>query len=149
MDSIDARLTNWGLYHRYPRRISAYPPGPLARLYRGGRRGDAETPPCADVSDALLIDRGWKLCMHIDREVLRMHYIWNASPPFICRRLKLTGRTPQFRSARISQSCRLMARVVRLSMTFRSARISQSCRLDDSTLLPTTAVPVSAHFPIV
>jgi toxin CptA len=52
-------------------------------------REEAIVLPPIDQRDANLVNEAWKRCMPVDRDVLRMHYVWRAHSSFICRRLKL------------------------------------------------------------
>ena len=45
-----------------------------------------------DHADAELVERAWKTLEPKHKELLRWHYIRNASPGFICRRLGIAAR---------------------------------------------------------
>lgn len=52
-------------------------------------RDEAIIAPPIDIRDAALVNAAWQRLMPLDRDVLRMYYVWRAHSSFICRRLKL------------------------------------------------------------
>lgn len=50
---------------------------------------EASSDPRIDMADAALVNEAWKRCVPLERDILRMHYVWRAHSDFICRRLRL------------------------------------------------------------
>lgn len=86
--ALEARLENWARAQR----SSGYAPGRATSaegMYRSGYRESRASPDEVDALDALIVNKAWQKLMPLDKEVLRMHYIWRAPSSFICRRLKI------------------------------------------------------------
>jgi len=87
--TLEPRLENWARAQW----SSGYEPGRAASaegMWRGGGwRELRAAPDPIDARDAALVNAAWQRLMPLDRDVLRMHYVWRARSSFICRRLKL------------------------------------------------------------
>lgn len=86
--ALEARLENWARAQR----SSGYAPGRATSaegMYRSGYRESHPSAEIVDTLDALIVNKAWQRCMPLDKEVLRMHYIWRAPSSLICRRLKI------------------------------------------------------------
>ena len=59
-------------------------------MYRGGGwREIRAAPPQPDQRDAALVNEAWKRLMPLDKDVLKMWYVWKAPSSMICRRLRI------------------------------------------------------------
>lgn len=82
-----SRIENWAAAQR-----SAGGKGPDIGSIEGRYRKhspEASSDPRIDVADAQLVNEAWKRCAPLDKDILRMHYVWRAHSDFICRRLKI------------------------------------------------------------
>ncbi|ASL45112.1 hypothetical protein bAD24_I16685 [Burkholderia sp. AD24] len=86
--TLDERLNNWA---KAMRGGSGHGDTLVASIYFpnvGGRTVSS----ALDTDDAQKVERAWQRLMPLDRKMLQMHFVWGASPVFICRRLKLKVR---------------------------------------------------------
>lgn len=59
-------------------------------MYRGGGWREIKAAPIQpDQADAVLVNEAWKRLMPLDKDVLKMWYVWKAPASMICRRLKI------------------------------------------------------------
>lgn len=59
-------------------------------MYRGGGwREIRAAPPQPDQRDAAMVNEAWKRLMLLDKDVLKMWYVWKAPSSMICRRLRI------------------------------------------------------------
>jgi DNA-directed RNA polymerase specialized sigma24 family protein len=65
-----------------------------------------------DSADAEFVERAWKTLPPNHRELLRWHYIRNASPGFICRRLGIKQRPTSVFDIELARSEQAIARVL-------------------------------------
>lgn len=84
---LTSRLENWAAAQRS---LGGHGPdiGSVEGRYRK-HSPEASTDPRIDVADARLVNEAWKRCVPLEKEILRMHYVWRAHSSFICRRLRL------------------------------------------------------------
>lgn len=90
---IEERLENWGRVMRdkyTPHRCRSiegrYVPERIVGEAWEARRQPKTIP---DVLDAFAVEDAWRRVTSRHQKVLKFHYIWQASPAFICRRLSL------------------------------------------------------------
>jgi toxin CptA len=88
LNALEARLENWALAQRSGG-FSGPDIGSVEGRYRGRYADEPEADPDIDAEDAFKVNEAWKRCMPLDRDLLKMYYVWRASAAFICRRLKL------------------------------------------------------------
>lgn len=59
-------------------------------MYRGGGWREIKAAPVQpDQADAVLVNEAWKRLMPLDKDVLKMWYVWKAPSSMICRCLKI------------------------------------------------------------
>ncbi|WGS50839.1 hypothetical protein LFL96_04860 [Paraburkholderia sp. D15] len=86
--TLDERLNNWA---KAMRGGTGHSDTLVASIYFpnvGGRTVST----ALNAEDAQKVERAWQRLMPLDRKVLQMHFVWSASPAFICRRLGLKVR---------------------------------------------------------
>ncbi|KWN77247.1 hypothetical protein [Burkholderia stagnalis] len=89
--SIEKRLENWARAQRNGAGGDGGRDSLVATIYFPtvpGRSVDATI----NVEDANRVGMAVRKLMPLDRKVLQMHYVWNAPPPVICRKLGLKVR---------------------------------------------------------
>ncbi|QDQ83629.1 hypothetical protein [Paraburkholderia megapolitana] len=86
--TLEERLENWA---RAIRGGAGGGDSLTANIYFQTVRGRAVNSTLDD-EDAALVERTIRRLMPMDRKLLQMHYVWRASPPFICRKLGLRVR---------------------------------------------------------
>jgi len=97
MKSTKERIINWAMWARgsSPARPFGSMTGTICDRMRIAALGAAwvqGTGNRIDSEDAALIEQAWKRLAPKHRELLRWHYIRDASPGFICRRLGIKLR---------------------------------------------------------
>jgi toxin CptA len=88
--TLEPRLENWARAQRsggFERGGSAE--SAESRYRAPGWREVRAAPIPPDQADAALVQAAWLRLMPLDKEVLKLHYVWHAPSSFICRRLKL------------------------------------------------------------
>lgn len=88
LNALNDRLENWARAQR----SSGYTAGranSAEGMFRTGYRESRAAPMPPDYADAAIVNDAWKRLYPLDKDVLMMHYVWNAPSSFICRRLKL------------------------------------------------------------
>ncbi|KVO88522.1 hypothetical protein WJ92_27945 [Burkholderia ubonensis] len=83
--TIEKRLQNWARAYCYG---EGHSDGTVASIYFPNSAGMTVASD-VDVADAELVERAWRRLMPLDKQLLRMHYMWHARPAMICRRLGL------------------------------------------------------------
>ena len=89
IDELERRLENWA------RAQWSYGGGgpsiaSAEGMYRGGGWREIKAAPIQpDQADAVLVNEAWKRLMPLDKDVLKMWYVWKAPSSMICRRLKI------------------------------------------------------------
>lgn len=91
------RISNWAQWSRGGgRRGADSMTGIVCDSMRRAALGDVWSGSGAglkvDDADAALVERAWKTLMPKHKELLRWHFIRNATPGFICRRLGIVQR---------------------------------------------------------
>ncbi|WP_334032962.1 hypothetical protein [Burkholderia gladioli] len=86
--SIEKRLSNWARAYGYS---EGHSDGNVASIYFPNVAGIAVVSD-VDVADAERVELAWRKLMPMDKQLLRMHYMWDARPGLICRRLGLKPR---------------------------------------------------------
>jgi hypothetical protein len=101
LGALESRLENWARAQW----SSGYAPGRCASAEGGWRGGGwrelRPAPSPIDTADAEIVNEAWKRLMQLDKDVLRMHYVWRAHSDFICRRLKLVKPFPVIADAHV------------------------------------------------
>lgn len=89
LNALEARLENWSLAQRSGG-FSGPDIGSVEGRYSGRYADDErEADQFIDTEDAFKVNEAWKRLMPLDRDLIKMYYVWCASAGFICRRLKL------------------------------------------------------------
>lgn len=89
--TIEKRLENWARAQRNGAGGDGGRDSLVASIYFPtvpGRTVDATI----DLEDASRVEAAVRKIMSLDRKVLQMHFVWNAPPPVICRKLGLKVR---------------------------------------------------------
>ncbi|KVE53341.1 hypothetical protein [Burkholderia vietnamiensis] len=86
--TIEKRLQNWARAYSYG---EGHSDGTVASIYFPNSAGKTVASD-VDVADAELVEKAWRRLMPLDKQLLRMHYMWNARPAMICRRLGIKMR---------------------------------------------------------
>lgn len=93
-EKLVARLENWArAQHGGAYRGASI--GSIEGRYRSGYLESKPSPVPIDYVEAELVNAAWQRLIPLDRDVLKMHYIWRAHSSFICRRLKIKHRPPE------------------------------------------------------
>jgi hypothetical protein len=85
---LDERLNNWA---QAMRGGSGHGDSLVASIYFPNVRGRS-VGTAVDTEDAQLVERAWRRLEPLERKILQMHFVWRASPGFICRRVGLKAR---------------------------------------------------------
>jgi toxin CptA len=85
--ALEARLENWAAAQRS---IGSARPdiGSIEGRYRK-HSPEACSDPRIDLADAHIVNEAWKRCVPLEKEILRMHYVWRAHSSFICRQMRM------------------------------------------------------------
>lgn len=67
-----------------------------------------------DADDADLLERAWKRLLPKHRELLRWHYIRNANPAMICRRMGIKPRPTSIFDVELAQAEAEIAKVLKV-----------------------------------
>jgi len=89
LNALELRLENWARAQRAGGDRFSAAQSAESRYRAPGWRESNARPADIDMADAVLVNTAWQRLMPLDREVLRMHYVWRAPSSFICRRMKL------------------------------------------------------------
>lgn len=97
MKTIRDRLYNWAQWSNGgPKKGAASNTAFICDRMRAAAVGELHAPAVGggrlSSADAELVERAWKTLLPKYRELLRWHYIRDASPGFICRRLGIKPR---------------------------------------------------------
>jgi toxin CptA len=87
LHTLEARLDNWAAAQRSAERQGRAES--IEGRFQSGYRESNARPSEIDHADARLVNEAWKRCVPLEKEILRMHYVWRAHSSFICRRLRL------------------------------------------------------------
>lgn len=87
--TLESRLENWARAQWWGGSQSGGAMSAEGRYRTPGWREVRAAPIPPDRDDAELVQKAWRVCMPLDKDVLMMHYVWRAPASFICRRLKL------------------------------------------------------------
>jgi hypothetical protein len=99
--SLESRLENWARA-QWSSGGGGSSIASAEGMYRGGGwREIRAAPPQPDQHDAALVNEAWKRLMPLDKDVLKMWYVWRAHSDFICRRLKLVKPFPVIADAHV------------------------------------------------
>lgn len=85
--ALESRIENWAAAQRS---LGTSRPdiGSIEGRYRK-HSPEGSSAPRVDMDDARLVNEAWKRCLPLEKDILRMHYVWRAHSSFICRRLRL------------------------------------------------------------
>lgn len=97
LKSTKERIANWARWARGgPAKSANSMTGFICDRMRTAKEGELHSAASGterlDAGDAVLVEQAWKSLAPKHRELLRWHYIRQASPGFICRRMGIKPR---------------------------------------------------------